>query len=91
MKRKGQYAAHVFSCEFCKIFKKTYFSEDVRTTVPEYSRIEFFVNIAQLFILSYPAIPWKMFPFKNTHALFSFSSTIDGNTDTVHIIEGFIY
>ena len=91
MKRKGQYAAHVFSCEFCKIFKKTYFSEHVRTTVPEYSRIEFFVNIAQLSILSYPAIPWKMFPFKNTHALFSFSSTIVGNTDTVQIIEGFIY
>ena len=91
MKRKGQYSAHVFSCEFCKIFKKTYFSEQVRTTVSEYSGIEFFENIAQLSILSYPAIPWKMFPFKNTHALFSFSSKIDGNTDTVHITEGFIF
>ena len=91
MKRKGQYAAHVFSCEFCKIFKKTYFSEHVRTTVSEHSRIEFFVNIAQLSILSYPTTPRKMFPFKNTHALFSFSSTIDGNTDTVHLIEGFVF
>ena len=25
MKRKGQYTAHVFSCEFCEIFKKTFF------------------------------------------------------------------
>ena len=29
-----------------------------------------------------------MFPFKNTRALFCFSSTIDENTDTVHLIEG---
>ena len=48
MKRKGQYTAHVLSCEFCEIFKKTCFSEHV----PEYSRIEFCVNIAQLIILS---------------------------------------
>ena len=74
MKRKGQYTAHVFSCEFCEIFKKT-----------------FFQNIAQLIILSYPTTLWKMFPFKNNHAIFSFSSTIHGNTDTVHLIEGFVF
>ena len=91
MKRKGQYTAHVFSCEFCEIFKKTFFSEHVRATVSEYSRIEFCVNIAQLIILSYPTTPRKMFPFKNTRAILSFSSTIDGNTDTVHLIEGFFF
>ena len=32
-----------------------------------------------------------MSPFKNTHALFCFSSTIDKNTDTVHLIEGFVF
>ena len=85
------YTANVFSCEFCEIFKKTLFSEHVRTTVSEYSRIELCVNIAQLIILSYPTTPQKMFPFKNTHDLFSFSSTIDGNTDTVHWIEGFVF
>ena len=57
----------------------------------EYSRIEFCVNIVQLIILSYPKTPRKMFPFKNTCALFSFSSTIDGNTDTAHLIEGFVF
>ena len=91
MKRKGQYTAHVFSCEFYEISKKTFFSEHVRVTVSEYSRIEFFVNIAQLIILSYPTSPRKMFPFKNTRALFTFSSTIDGNTDTAHLIEGFVF
>ena len=30
-----------------------------------------------------------MIPFKYTRALFCFSSTIDGHTDTVHLIEGF--
>ena len=72
MKRKGQYTVHVFSCVFCEIFKKTFFAEDVRATVSEYSRI-------------------NMFPFKDTNALFSFSSTIDENTDTVHLIEGFLF
>ena len=28
--------------------------------------------------------------FKNTSALFCFSSTIDENTDTVYLIEGFV-
>ena len=32
-----------------------------------------------------------MFPFKNTHALICFSSTIDENTDTVYLIEGFVF
>ena len=91
MKRKGQYTAHVFSCEFCEIFKKTFFSEHVRATVSEYSRIEFYVNMAQLIILSYPTTPQKMFPFKSTRALFYFSSTIDGNTDAVQLIEGFVF
>ena len=90
MKRKGQYTAHVFSCEFCEIFKKTFFSEHVRATVSEYSRIEFCGKIAQLIIFSYPTTPRKMFPFKNTRALFSFSSTI-GNTHTVRLIEGFVF
>ena len=91
MKRKGRYTVHVSFCEFCEIFKKTSFQENVRTTVSEYSRIEFCMNIAQLIILSYPATQRKIFPFKNTRALFSFSSTIDGNTDTVHLIEGFFF
>ena len=91
MKRKGQYTVHVFSCEFCEIFKKIYYSEHVRATVSEYSRIEFCVNIAQLIILSYPTTPQKMFPFKSTRALFYFSSTIDGNTDAVQLIEGFVF
>ena len=91
MKRKGQYTAHVFFCEFCEIFKKKFFLEHIRATISEYSRIEFCVNIAQLIILSYPTTPRKMFPFKNTRAILSFSSTIDGNTDTVHLIEGFVF
>ena len=91
MKRKGQYTAHVFSCEFCEILWNTFFSEHVRATISGYSRIEYCVNIAQLIILSYPTTPRKMFPFKNTRTLFSFSSTIDENTDTVHLIEGFVF
>ena len=87
MKRNG----HVFFCESCEIFKKTFFLEHIRATVSEYSRIEFCVNIAQLIILSYPATPRKMFHFKSTHTLFYFSSAIDGNTDTVHLIEGFVF
>ena len=67
------------------------FQEHVGAAISEYSRIEFCVNIVQLIILSYPTTPRKMFPFKNTCALFSFSSTIDGNTDTAHLIEGFVF
>ena len=91
LKRLAVLLDNVFSCEFSEIFKKTFFSEHVRATVSEYSRIEFCVNIAQLIILSYPTTPRKMFPFKNTRAILSFSSTIDGNTDTVHLIEGFVF
>ena len=32
-----------------------------------------------------------MIPFKYTRALFCFSSTIDENTDTAHLIEGFVF
>ena len=32
-----------------------------------------------------------MFPSKNTRALICFSSIIDENTDTVHLIEGFVF
>ena len=60
MNSKRQYTAHVFSCEFCEIFRKTFFSEHVRATVSEYSRIEFCLKI-------------------------------DGNSDTVHLIEGFVF
>ena len=74
-----------------KFSRRPFFSEDVWATVAENSRIEFCVNIAQVIILSYPTTPRKMFPFKNTRALFSFSSTTDGNTDTVHLIEGFVF
>ena len=35
--------------------------------------------------------PRKMFPFKNTRALFLFISAIDGNADTVRLIEGFVF
>ena len=30
-------------------------------------------------------------PFKNARALFCFSSTIDENIDTVHLIEVFVF
>ena len=56
-----------------------------------YSTIAFCVNLAQLFILSYLTTPWKMFPSKNTRALICFSSTIDKNTDTIYLIEGFVF
>ena len=87
MKKRGEYTAHVFSCEFCEIFKNTFFSEHVRATVTEYSRIELCVNIAQLIIFHI----LQHHVLMNTRALFSFSSTIDGNTDTVHLIEGFVF
>ena len=32
-----------------------------------------------------------IFPFKNIHTLFCFSSTIDENTGTVHLIERFFF
>ena len=57
----------------------------------ECSRIAFCVNLDQLFILSNLTTPWKIFPFKDSRALFCFSSTIDENTDTVHLIEVFIF
>ena len=56
-----------------------------------YSTIAFYVNLAQLFILSYLTTPWKMFPSKNTGALICFSSTIDKNTDAIYLIEGFVF
>ena len=55
------------------------------------SRIAFCVNLAQLFILSYFTTPWKKFPSKTTRALICISSTIDENTDTTHLIEGFVF
>ena len=67
MKRKGQYTTHVFSCEFCEIFKNIFFAEHVWVTVSQYRR---------LIILSYPTVRRKMFAFKNTRALFSFSSLL---------------
>ena len=54
MKRKREYTAPVFSCEFRENFKKIFFAEHVQMTVSEYSRTEFCVNTAQLIILSYP-------------------------------------
>ena len=57
----------------------------------QYSTIAFCVNLAQLFIISYLATPWKMFPSKNTSTLICFSSTIDENTETAHLIEGFVF
>ena len=56
-----------------------------------YSTITFCVNLAQPFILSYLKTPWKMFPSKNTCVLICFSSTIDENTDTDHLIAGFVF
>ena len=55
------------------------------------SRIAFCMNIAQLFILSDLTTPWIMLPFKNTRFLICFCSTIDENTDSVHLIEGFVF
>ena len=51
----------------------------------------FCVNLAQLFILSYFTTLWKKFPSKTTRALICISSTIDENTDTTHLIEGFVF
>ena len=59
-----------------------------------YSKKAFCVKVTQLFIFSYLRTPWKMllyFPFKNTRALFCFNSTIDENTDTLHLTEGFVF
>ena len=55
------------------------------------SRIAFCVNLAQLFTPLYLRTLWKMFPSKNTYALICFSSTIDENADTVHLIEGYVF
>ena len=57
----------------------------------QYCRIVFCMNLVQLFILSYLATPWKMFPFKNTRALQCFSSTIDENSNTVYLIKAFVF
>ena len=59
----------------------------------EYSRVYrvFCVTLAQLLILSYLTTPWKIFPFKDTCALFCFKSTIDENADTAHLIEGLVF
>ena len=57
----------------------------------QYSTIALCLNLAQLFIFSYLTTPWKMSPSKNTRALICFSSTIDENADTVHLIEGFVF
>ena len=58
------------------------------------SRMAFCVKITQLFIRSYLTTPGKMIlyiPFQNTRTLFCFSSTIDENTDIVHLIKGFVF
>ena len=54
--------------------------------------IAFCVKMTQLFILLNLTTPGKMLlylPSENICALFCFSSTIDKNTDTVNVIEGF--
>ena len=63
----------------------------------QYSRIAFCMEITQLFILSYLTIPCTfnstraLLCFSSHRASFCFSSTIDENTDTVYLIEGFAY
>ena len=68
--------------------------ENVRFSIKrkgQYSGTEFCMNITQLFILSHLTTPRKMslyiLPFRNTRALFCFSSTIDENNDTVLLTE----
>ena len=56
----------------------------------QYSSTALCVNLTQLFILSYLTTQRMMFPFKKTRALFC-CSFIDENTDTVHLIEGFVF
>ena len=56
-----------------------------------YSGVALCVNLVWLFILSYLTTLWKIFPCKNTRALICFSSTINNNTVTVHLIEGFVF
>ena len=68
--------------------------ENVRGRKGHCSRIAFCVKITQLFIRSYLTTPGKMLlyiPFQNTRTLFCFSSTIDENTDIVHLIQGFVF
>ena len=55
------------------------------------STIAFCLNLAQLFLLSYLTTPSKMFPSKNTCALICFSSAVDENTNTIHLIEGCVF
>ena len=60
----------------------------------QYSRIVFCVKITQLFILSYLTTLLQkllLYPFLETRPLFIFSSSIDENTDTVHLIEVFVF
>ena len=52
------------------------------------SRIAFCANLAHLFILSYLTTLRKIFL---SHALICFTSSIDENTDTVHLIDGFVF
>ena len=54
----------------------------------QYTRIAFCVMITHI------TATWKFFlyiPFRNIRALFYISSTIDENTDTVHLIKGFVF
>ena len=54
----------------------------------QYTRIAFCVMITHI------TTTWKVFLyilFKNIRALFYISSTIDENTDTVHLIKGFVF
>ena len=76
------------------IYRKQMEDRNVRFYIKrkgQYSTIAFCVNLAQLFILSYLTTRSKMFPSKNTRALICFSSTIDENTNTIHLIEGFVF
>ena len=57
----------------------------------QYGMIAFCVNLPHLFILSYLTTQRKMFPSKKICALICFSLTIDENTGTVHLIEGFVF
>ena len=57
----------------------------------QYSRIAFCVknNLVLHPFISYNTV--QDISSKNTRALICFSSTIDENTDNVHLIEGFVF
>ena len=57
----------------------------------QFSTTAFCVNLAELITLSYLTTTRKMFPSKNTRALICFSSVIDENTGTAHLIERFVF